>query len=171
MANSTQMKSNKDNPFGTEPRKPGDTGSSMGHKVEEAKDYLTDKAKDAASTVADKASAMADKASDMAGSVKQGASQAVTAVGDKATQGVSAMGSGMQSLAGTIRENVPHSGMMGSASTSVADSLERGGRYLQEEGLKGIADDVTDLVRKNPIPALLIGIGLGFILARATSRS
>jgi hypothetical protein len=77
----------------------------------------------------------------------------------------------MQSLAGSIRESAPHSGMMGSASTSVADSLERGGRYLQEEGLKGIADDVTDLVRKNPIPALLIGIGLGFILARATSRS
>ena len=35
-----------------------------------------------------------------------------------------------------------------------------------------MADDLTDLIRRNPIPALLVGVGVGFLLARATtSRS
>ena len=57
--------------------------------------------------------------------------------------------------------------MFGSASSSLAHSLESGGRYLQEEGLKGIADDMTNLIRRNPIPALFVGIGIGFLLARS----
>jgi len=34
-----------------------------------------------------------------------------------------------------------------------------------------MADDVTDLIRRNPIPALFVGIGLGFLLARLTTSS
>jgi hypothetical protein len=59
---------------------------------------------------------------------------------------------------------------MGTAASKVADTLERGGRYLQEEGLSGIAGDVTDLIKRNPIPALLVGIGIGFLLAQALRR-
>ena len=29
---------------------------------------------------------------------------------------------------------------------------ENTGRYLQNEGSKGIADDMTNLIRRNPIP-------------------
>ena len=51
-------------------------------------------------------------------------------------------------------------------------TLENTGKYLEEEGLSGIASDVTALIKRNPIPALFIGIGVGFLLARAcTSRS
>ena len=98
------------------------------------------------------------------------ASSAATAVGEKAGQGVAAVGSGMESLAGTIREHAPQSGIMGTASTRVAETLESGGRYLREEGLKGMTEDLTDLIRKNPIPAVLMGIGFGFLLARLTRR-
>jgi hypothetical protein len=77
----------------------------------------------------------------------------------------------MSSLAGSVRENMPHEGMMGTASNYVADALESGGRYLQEEGFRGMADDMTNLIRRNPIPALLVGIGLGYLIARSTSRS
>ena len=35
-----------------------------------------------------------------------------------------------------------------------------------------IANDVTNLIKRNPIPALFVGIGVGFLLARAcTPRS
>jgi hypothetical protein len=74
----------------------------------------------------------------------------------------------MKSLAGTIREKAPHGGFVGQASSTVAETLERGGRYLEEQGLSGIGDDLTNLIRRNPIPALLVGIGVGFLLARAT---
>jgi hypothetical protein len=133
-------------------------------KAEEAKDTFMTKAKDAAGNVADKASHLASNVADTTG-------HAAAVVGDKAQQGVAAVGGGMKSLAGTIRENSPHEGYLGSASSSVAESLESGGRYLQEQGLKGMGEDLTELIRKNPIPALLVGIGLGFLLARTTSRS
>jgi hypothetical protein len=32
-----------------------------------------------------------------------------------------------------------------------------------------MADDLTNLVRNHPLPAILLGIGLGFMLARLTS--
>jgi ElaB/YqjD/DUF883 family membrane-anchored ribosome-binding protein len=76
----------------------------------------------------------------------------------------------MQSLAHTIRENAPREGMIGRASSSVAQGLESGGKYLKEEGVSGMVDDLTEVVRRNPLPAVLIGIGVGFLLARLTSN-
>lgn len=156
------MASSKDKPVF------GQGGSAV---AEHPKDVLQT-AKDMAGTAADKAKEMAsgavDKAKDVASTAATKAGEAASFVGDKAQQATSAVGAGMQSLAGTIREHTPHEGVMGSASKAVAETLESGGRYLQQEGLKGIADDTTNLIRRNPIPAVLIGIGLGFLLARAT---
>jgi uncharacterized membrane-anchored protein YhcB (DUF1043 family) len=33
-----------------------------------------------------------------------------------------------------------------------------------------MAEDLTSLIRRNPIPAMLVGVGLGFLLARMTRR-
>jgi hypothetical protein len=56
---------------------------------------------------------------------------------------------------------------MGTASSAVADTLDRGGRYLQEEGLQGLGEDLTTLIRRNPIPAVLVGIAVGYLIARS----
>jgi ElaB/YqjD/DUF883 family membrane-anchored ribosome-binding protein len=77
----------------------------------------------------------------------------------------------MKSLAGTIRDQGPHEGFLGDATSTVAKTLEQGGRYLQKEGVSGMADDVTDMIRRNPIPAVLVGIGVGFLLAQLIPRS
>jgi len=122
---------------------------------------FTEKAKDAAGNVIDKAkqaaSTVAEKAKDVA-----------SAVGDKADTAVASVGSGMQSLAGTIRDKGPGSGVLGGATSGVASALESSGRYLEEQGLSGMADDMTHLIRRHPIPAVLIGVGLGYLLARMT---
>jgi ElaB/YqjD/DUF883 family membrane-anchored ribosome-binding protein len=34
-----------------------------------------------------------------------------------------------------------------------------------------MADDVTEMIRRNPIPAVLVGIGVGFLLAQLIPRS
>jgi hypothetical protein len=34
-----------------------------------------------------------------------------------------------------------------------------------------MGEDLTNLIRRNPLPAVLVGIGIGYLLARATSRS
>jgi len=104
---------------------------------------------------------------DMASSAMHQASDAAAFVGQRAADMTAALGSKMQSLGSTIRQHAPQ-GLVGNAGSAVADSLENGGRYLQEHGLQGVSQDVGKLIRNNPIPAVLVGIGLGFMLARAT---
>jgi hypothetical protein len=116
-------------------------------------------AKDAAYNVADKArqaaSGVADKARDVA-----------STAGSKADQAFGKVGEGLKSAAGTLREHAPE-GMLGSATNRVADTLDSSGRYLQDEGLTGIVGDLGNLIRRNPVPALLIGLGIGFLIARS----
>jgi hypothetical protein len=96
------------------------------------------------------------------------AKELVQAVGQKADDAASAVGDGVKSLGDKLRESGPQEGMLGAASSAVAGALERGGGYLQEQGLSGMADDLIGLIKKNPVPAVLIGVGIGFLLARAT---
>jgi hypothetical protein len=149
-------------------RSPQETRINAGQAVSEMKD----KAMEAAGTVTEKArdlaSTAADKARETASDLGHKASEAAATVGHKADDAAASVGGSMKSLAGTVREKLPHEGMMGSASSAVADTLERGGRYLQDEGLSGMANDFTNLIRRNPIPALLIALGIGFLIARST---
>jgi len=102
--------------------------------------------------------------------VAEKAKDAVTFVGEKAEQATEKVGAGMESLGGAIREHEPKQGMLHCAGEAVAQKLEGGGRYLEQHGLKGIGDDVTSLIRRNPIPAILIGIGVGALLAQLVRR-
>ena len=54
----------------------------------------------------------------------------------------------------------------GDASASLAESLRSTGAYLQEEGFVGLQADLANVIKRNPIPAVVAGIGLGFMLAR-----
>jgi hypothetical protein len=118
----------------------------------------------------DQASGLIDKAKQAASSVADKARDVASGLGQKAEGATEAVGSGMQSLAGTIRDRGPQGGILGGASSGVASALDSSGRYLEEQGLSGMAEDVTNLIRRNPIPAMLIGVGLGFLLARLTRR-
>lgn len=107
-----------------------------------------------------------EKAKEGVATIAEKAKETASSVGRKAEDATCAVGSGMQSLATNIREKGPERGVLGSASSAVANTLDSGGRYLKEEGLKGIGEDLTNLIRRNPIPALLFGIGLGFLIAQ-----
>jgi len=133
--------------------------TSSGSAVESAKDVAKDTANKAGAYVKDAAATVAHKAED-----------AASYVSHKAEDATSAVGRDMKSLAGTIRANAPHEGMLGTAGSAVANTLETYGRELEEHGLGGIADDITNTVRRHPIPAVLIGIGLGFLLARTFAK-
>jgi len=90
--------------------------------------------------------------------------QSATAfLGEKAEQAVEAIGAGMESVGKAIRDHAPDHGVLGNAGRAVGDKLEAGGHYVEEQGLKGIGDDVTMSIRKNPVPALCIGFGIGFL--------
>jgi hypothetical protein len=110
------------------------------------------------------------KTEDLATTTADKAQQAAASIGQQCEDATHSVGSGMKSLADTVRQKGPQAGVAGSAASSLAQGLEKGGQYLEEQGLKGIADDVTNMIRRNPLPALLLGIGLGYVLARATLR-
>jgi hypothetical protein len=131
--------------------------------MNEAATGVADKAKETAGAVADKAKDFASQAADRARDF--GKSAVNTA--DSATAKV---GSGVENLADKLRDSAPREGMMHNAAGKVADSLERGGRYLQEEGLSGMAEDLTNVIRRYPVPAVLIGIGVGYLIAHALRR-
>lgn len=107
---------------------------------------------------------------DAASTVAHKAADAGSYIAHKAEDATAAVGGEMKSLAGTIRDKGPHDGMLGNASSAVANTLESCGRELQEHGLSGIADDITNTVRRHPIPSVLIGIGLGILLARVLTK-
>lgn len=119
----------------------------------------------------DMASNIADKGREAASTAMRSAGDATAAVGKKAEQATTAVGSGMQSIGQAVEQHGPQKGLPGRVTGTVADALENTGRYIEEHGISGIADDLTSLVRRNPIPALLLGIGIGFLIAKATRSS
>jgi len=143
-------------------------------RAKESAGSAVDKAKETAGNIADKAkdaaSSIADRAKDAATNVGQAASNVASTIGHKAEEATASVGGGIQSLGHTVREKGPESGMLGSATEAVAGALESSGKYLEDKNLTGMVDDLSGLIRRNPIPALLLGIGIGFLLAR-TLRS
>jgi ElaB/YqjD/DUF883 family membrane-anchored ribosome-binding protein len=110
---------------------------------------------------------VADKAKEAIGSVGGMASQAATTLGKKADELAATAGSGIESFAEKMEQQGPHGGVLGQASHTVADALRSSGQYIEEARLSGMAEDVTSMIRRNPVPAVLIGIGIGFLLGRA----
>jgi uncharacterized protein YjbJ (UPF0337 family) len=93
-----------------------------------------------------------------------------SSVAGKASEPMSAVGEKMGSLAGVIREKAPHEGAVGTAATTVANKLDAAGSYLQERNLDNLMSDLSNTIRRYPVPALLIGLGIGYLLARGTRR-
>ena len=139
-------------------------------KVQDAASSAVDKAKDAATAVADKAKDLASSAAhsvgDAASNLGHKASDAATNFGHKTDDAVGSVGGSLKNFAGTVREQGPHEGMMGTATSSVADALESSGKYIEHEKLSGMANDFASMLKGNPLLAIGIGFGLGFMLAQ-----
>jgi len=130
---------------------------------------VADKAKETAASVGELASdaatavgAMASKAACDASSM---ASQAACDVGKRADSLTASAGAGIHQWGDTLSKNAPRESLLGSASQAVAQSVKDGGDYLEHAKLSGITEDIAQLVRRNPIPAILIAVGLGWFVA------
>jgi len=100
-----------------------------------------------------------EKAKELGGRAVRTADAAAASVGAK-----------LHSVADTVKQNTPSKGALGVASTGVANTLDQAGRYLEQQGISGIAEDLTATIRKHPVPALLMGLGFGVLLARLMRR-
>jgi len=132
-------------------------------KAREAADRGMDKMRDAAGHAGQALSSAANAAG---GAL----SSAASTVGHKAEDVTSSVGTGLQSLGEKVREKGPDSGLLGKGKDAVAGAMDQAGRYIEDRNLTGMAEDVTNLIRRNPIPALLVGVGLGFLVGQLVRR-
>jgi len=129
-------------------------------KAEHVGKEVLDKAKEAGASAADKAKGALS-------SVAEKASQAAGTAGKRADDMTAGAGAEMKKWADTMEGQAPQEGLLGQASHAVAETLREGGKYLEDAKFSGMADDVSKMIRRNPMPAVLIGVGIGFILGRA----
>ena len=119
----------------------------------------------------------ADKAKDAAASVGEMASHAASAVGAMANQAASGVGRmaddltanaghSIQELGDRLGRQAPQSGVLGTASQAFAKTVKESGEYIEGAKLSGMTEDLAELVRRNPIPAVLIALGLGWFVGR-----
>jgi len=112
----------------------------------------------------------AAKARETAQSVSDMARQAASNATKRADEMAASAGQSIKELGKKLGDHAPSQGMLGTASQAVARSLQDGGEFLKETTMAGLAKEVTNLIKKNPLPAVIIGLGLGMMLGRITRR-
>ena len=103
----------------------------------------------------------------MADAAKGKVKEAATGAATKVAQATSVVGEKIGSLADVIREKAPQQETMRTAATAVANKLDAAGSYLQETDLGHMGGDLARLIRRYPLPALLIGLGIGYLWGRS----
>jgi len=146
------------------------TGASLGAAAGRTVGEGAAQAQQAASAVGQKVQDLSQKAQETASQFGHKAQETASAVAEKTDDALSSVGERMTSLAGTLREKVPQEGMIGSAAATVADRLQSGGHYLQEHGLQEITNDLAAAIRRHPVQAVLIALGVGFFAGMASRR-
>jgi uncharacterized protein YjbJ (UPF0337 family) len=109
-----------------------------------------------------------DKTGGVVAKVTAKAQELGATAANKANEAATVVGEKIGSLANVIREKAPREGSVATAATTVVDGLESASSYLREKKFEHLAKDVTALVRAYPVQSLLIGVGLGYLLARRT---
>jgi cell division septum initiation protein DivIVA len=145
-------------------------GSNVRDKGQDLASTARQTAQEAKQTAQETASNLGQKAQDVASNVAERARDFASTAQDRAESAVSTVGQQMSNLGGTLRQNAPQEGFIGTAATTVADQLQQGGRYLQQHGLGDMADDLSALIRQHPMPALLCAFGFGWFLGMASRR-
>lgn len=84
----------------------------------------------------------------------------------KADDAMSAVGERLTSAAGTIRHTTEMDGPLDSTAQAVAARLEQGGNYLREKNVNDVVSDIAGIIKRHPMQALCLGIGLGLLLGR-----
>ena len=130
----------------------------------------TDKAKEIAASVGSMAShaaaAMGDMVNQAGTTVGAMAGHAACDASKRADDLTASAGIGIQRLGNEIDRNGPQNGVLAGASHAVAKTVRDSGEYLEDAKLSGVTKDLTQLIQKNPIPAVCVAIGLGWFIAR-----
>ena len=96
------------------------------------------------------------------------AQEFVSDVAAKVSETTQQMGKRVEAIGKSVRRTVSSEGAVGGVVASAANTFEGAGAYLQEVKWENMVEDLTNLIRRYPLPSLLIGLGVGYLLARNT---
>lgn len=139
-------------------------------KAHDVVDRTTDNVHATVDTVADKAQQVADKVQDVGAQVVDKTQDLGAQAVNRADAATTTVGGKMTDVAQTIRDNAPTSGPIANAAGTAADTLERAGSYLKQQDLSEMRADVEGIIRRYPVQSLLVGMGVGYLLARSMRR-
>lgn len=106
--------------------------------------------------------------SDPAQGVFSQAEHLAATVKDKANAAVVGVGETLTGMAQRLRTQSPPT--FAPYAEKAAVGLEQAGAYLQRETGGGVFADLSSIVRRHPVPAVLAGVVVGFIFARKLRR-
>ncbi len=116
-----------------------------------------DQVKSGIDNAADKAKNLTDRGAEAAKSAQGTAGSVVDSVKDRA-----------QSVAHGAQQKVSE---WAHDARQAGENVQRWATDVYDDNIKDIGRDVTDMVRRYPIPALLVGFGVGMLLGRVASRA
>ncbi len=125
------------------------TGEQMGRKAEDAAQRAGEKARQVSEDVGE----MAQRGSDKARQVAERVGDEIAGASDRIQEKLRETGKGVGEVVNTVSEKVRSSA-----------------QYLEDSSVEDVIEDATVLVKRYPIHAVLLGVGIGFLLGRGRSR-
>src|SRR5690349_21235051 len=104
------------------------------------------------------AAAALERGEELGQQMKAQAEDVLSKAGKTADEMASSAGRRLEAMAEGIRQHTPSQGVLSNASRQLASTLDSSGRYLEEHGVTGLADEVTEIIRRNPIPAIFVAL-------------
>lgn len=106
---------------------------------------------------------MEDRAKQAGSSIKDAVHETASSAEHMARRGREAVESAAERMGDYLSED----SSAGDAAETVARKVKQTSVYLQEQGIGGVVEDLEVLIRRYPLQTLLLGLGCGYLLARA----
>lgn len=144
--------------------------ASEGSQLDHVRESIEEGVERGSRKISETAHRVADRTREVAGNVKTRASEIGSKVVDRTDAAMSAAGERIENLGQSLRGRAPEEGRVGKVLSRTASALEQSGLYLQESTPTDVRMDLEDVMRKRPVTTLLVGAGIGFLIARALRR-
>jgi ElaB/YqjD/DUF883 family membrane-anchored ribosome-binding protein len=141
-----------------------------GGQLDQVRETIEEGVERGSRKISETAHRVADRTREVASTVKTRASEIGSRVVDRTDAAMSAAGERIEHLGQSIRNRATDEGRMGRVLNRTASALEQGGLYLQESTPTDVRMDLEDVMRKRPLTTLLVGAGIGFLIARALRK-
>jgi ElaB/YqjD/DUF883 family membrane-anchored ribosome-binding protein len=109
-----------------------------------------------------------DKIADAASQAKERVSEFGRTAAQKVDEGRSGTAATLKSTAESIRTGAQSSGQaITDVANRTAEKIDATADYIRDHDFRGMMSDLEQVVRRNPTPALIGAIGIGFLLGAA----